>query len=143
MVVARASSNRQTSHLRCLEHETGRLDRKGMEKWPTEHHRGELRLELSPSDRERFFDRSWKIVKLNLMTATKRRTAQAKVCKVCKSSFWSTYPEMICKDIGRWFLDNQFAPWCPGRPPQFLLVPVRERGFDVKPLDSDSRSAPR
>ena len=97
-------------------------------------------LKISPSDRDRFFDRSWKTVRLNLMTAQNGRTAEG---NVCKSSFWSTCLEMICKDIGRWFLDNRFARWCSGRPPRFLLVPVREREFDVKPLDSDSRSATR
>lgn len=78
-------------------------------------------LEISSSDRDRFFDQSWKTVRLNLMAAQNGRTAEV---NVCKSSFWSgTCREMISKDIGRWFIDNPFAPWCPGGPAAVSACP--------------------
>lgn len=94
-------------------------------------------LKISSSDRDRFFDRSWKTVRLNLLTEQNGRTAEV---NVEKSSFWSSIcREMINKDIGRWFIDNQFAPWRRGRPPRFRFVPVREREFNVDHITMVSR----
>ena len=88
-------------------------------------------LKVSIADRDTFFDRSWKTVRLNLIGPVNSRMAEA---NIDKDSFWDgTCRELISKDIREWFLDNGFAPWRKGCPPQFWLTPTSEREFKVRP----------
>ena len=92
-------------------------------------------LEVSIADRDMFFDRSWKTVKLNLVGPVSSRMAEA---NIDKDSFWKNTcracRELISKDIGKWLLDNRFAPWQGGRP-RFWITPTNEREFEVRPYN--------
>ena len=90
-------------------------------------------LRVSIADRDMFFDRSWKTVKLNLVGPVNGHMAEA---NIDKDSFWNgVCGELISKDIRKWFLDNRFIPWQEGCPPRFWLTPTNEREFEVRPYN--------
>ncbi len=94
-------------------------------------------LKVEIADRDTFFDKSWKTVKLNLVGTVNSRMTEV---NIEKCSFWNDIcRELISKDIGRWFIDNkfvfidnEFVPWPKGCPPRFRFVPTNEREFEVK-----------
>ncbi len=89
-------------------------------------------LKIGIADRDRFFDRSWQTVTLRLAEQGLPRIVMV---NCAKASFWnSTCRELIGKEIGRWLIDNGFAPWPKGTPPKFLFSPVEARLFDVTAL---------
>lgn len=78
-------------------------------------------------DRDTYFDKDWKTVFLHLEGVVE----PVKVI-IDKPSFWNnTCHELISKNIGKWLLDNFFAPWPSGRPPKFDLVPITNNHFKV------------
>lgn len=90
-------------------------------------------LKVEIPDRDLFFDRSWKTVRLNLVGPVNDHMAEV---NVDKSSFWSCIcRELISKDIGRWFIDNGLVQWPKGRPPRFWVAPTNECEFKVKPYN--------
>ena len=55
-----------------------------------------------------------------------------------QESFWDpTCRELIHKEIGLWLRKSGNAPWPPGHPPQFEMIPHEERRFLLK-LSNDS-----
>lgn len=85
------------------------------------------------ADRDRFFEKSWPTVTLQLAAGRQARTTEV---NCAKDSFWNgTCRELIGKEIGRWFIDNGFAPWTKGRPPRFRIRPVAARVFEVTPCE--------
>ena len=44
-------------------------------------------------------------------------------------SFWRNCPEFRGSEIGRWFRENQLAPWPKGHPPAFELIPLGGNRF--------------
>lgn len=88
-------------------------------------------LKVSIADRDMFFDRDWGTVKLNLVGSTNSCMAEA---NVDKCSFWNGIcRSLITRNIGRWFIDNGFAPWPKGCPPKFWFAPTNEHEFEVRP----------
>lgn len=87
-------------------------------------------LRISAADRDRFFERGWRSVTLRLVAGDEMTVAEV---NCAKASFWDgSCRELIGKEIGRWFIDNGFAPWSPGEPPGFRMMPSGNRTFEVR-----------
>ena len=88
-------------------------------------------LKIGIADRDRFFRRSWRTVRLRLAAGGDTRIAEV---NCAKDSFWNgTCRELIGKEIGRWFIDNGVVPWPRGKPPRFRMCPVASGVFEVAP----------
>lgn len=84
-------------------------------------------LKLSPSDRDRYFRKSWATVVVRLPDG------QDVEVNTHKQSFWNdTCRELIDKQIGQWLLRNGYAPWVRGAPPCFELTPDGPARFVLK-----------
>ena len=84
-------------------------------------------LKVDALDRDRYFSRSWQTIILELPGHT-----DLVEVNVAKASFWSnTCRELISRDIGKWLLDHEYAPWERGQPPKFQLKKVGERRFKL------------
>lgn len=84
-------------------------------------------LKISVEDRDQAFDRSWRDAVLTLPDGRGKTTVN-----VAKKSFWDgTCRELISADIGRWLLDAGHAPWPKGKPPRFIITPIKENRFRV------------
>ena len=87
-------------------------------------------LKVDKLDRDRYFSRSWPTINLELPGQT-----DPVEVNVAKASFWSnTCRELISRDIGRWLIDNKYAPWELGQPPKFQLRKVGERRFRLNTI---------
>lgn len=86
---------------------------------------GAYGIDVSPKDRERFFDLAWKTVKLRLPTGIEV------VANIDKPSFWGNCPHLIAAPIGRWFLADRIAPWAKGVRPAIWLIPEGRGIFRV------------
>jgi hypothetical protein len=85
-------------------------------------------------DRDRFFDRKWRSVVLELPTASGHTEIEV---NVAKDSFWTEKcHELISRDIGQWLRSNGLAPWRRGRPPKVNVEAVGERRFRVNGIAS-------
>ena len=79
-------------------------------------------LKVSASDRDTYFDPGVKSVTVRLPNGKEI------VANTAKASFWTgTCRELIQTEIGRWFIDNGYAPWPKGMPPKFHLSKVGSR----------------
>ncbi len=86
-------------------------------------------LKLAPADRDEHFDKRWKSIILEL--PYRGHWAEVKI-NVAKKSFWDNRcRELIHKDIGRWLISNQLAPWPKRRPPKIEIEPVGKKRFAV------------
>ncbi len=90
-------------------------------------------VKLDASDRDRFFQRSWKTIRLSL-----EGSSDVIEVNVAKSSFWGiTCRELISIDIGRWLIGNGLAPWPKGYPPKLILENVNSNNFLLrKPMNN-------
>ena len=87
-------------------------------------------LKISIADRDRFFEKGWRSATLRLEAGGTTVVAEV---NCAKASFWNgTCRELIGKDIGRWLIDNGFAPWPKGVPPRFRMIPVGVGTFEVR-----------
>jgi len=87
-------------------------------------------FKVDPSDRDRYFSQHWATVVIELPTRSGLVPAEA---NILKKSFWGPQcRELITQLIGRWLLDEGYAPWPDGRPPKFEVEPAGERRFRVK-----------
>lgn len=83
-------------------------------------------LKIAATDRDQFFERSWRKVDLVLPNG---KTVTA---NIAKSSFWNdTCRELINKEIGFWLINEGLAPWPKGFPPKVVLRSIREATFQV------------
>ncbi len=82
-------------------------------------------LRIGAQNRDRFFGSGWNHVTLYLEGYD--QTVSVNIT----SSFWRRCPELRSKDIGRWLIQNGYAPWEKGDPPQFRITPRGKRAFDV------------
>lgn len=84
-------------------------------------------LKIDITDRDRFFNREWESVMLELEGEAPIRV------NIKKASFWGkTCHELIKKEIGLWLLKNRKAPWPKGQPPKFFLEPIEGNRFMVR-----------
>jgi hypothetical protein len=82
-------------------------------------------LEILASDRDRFFDRNWREVVLDL-------SGQGQATITISPSFWRRCSELRSADIGRWLQQNGPAPWPRGRRPKVVMQYVADNRFAVK-----------
>jgi hypothetical protein len=82
-------------------------------------------FKLRAEDRDRHFKQSWPTVFVSLPDCT----GEVEV-NISKASFWgATCRELISREFGRWLQAHQYAPWAPGTPPTFQLVPTHTNHF--------------
>ena|SRR5438128_1468805 len=86
-------------------------------------------FKISADDRDRTFMPEWREIIVELPAPS--GTVVVRV-NVDKESFWSDCRELIGDAIGRWLLDQGFAPWPKGRPPKFEVEPIGAGLFQVK-----------
>lgn len=93
-------------------------------------------LKVRVEDRDRYFRREWRTVTLELEGSD--RPVEV---KVGKPSFWNeTCHELTSQEIGRWLLDNGYAPWPKGNPPKFIMEVVADRRYVVRRIKDDKPS---
>ena len=73
-------------------------------------------VKISVPDRDRFFERAWSEVTIELP----RGTATVRL----SPSFWRTCTELRSQAIGRWLQDEGLAPWPKGHPPMLRIGPL-------------------
>lgn len=71
-------------------------------------------VRVSSHDRDRYFDRRWSHVLVNLGDAEP-------VAVPLSTAFWDRCVELRSASIGRWLLRHQLAPWPKGQPPALIL----------------------
>ena len=82
-------------------------------------------VKLDASDRDRFFQRDWKRIRLSL-----EGTSGVIEVNIAKPSFWgTTCRELISAEIGRWLIRNGLAPWPKGNPPRLTLEHIDSNQF--------------
>ena len=87
---------------------------------------GSYGLKVSIADRDRYFEKSWKSVFLELPNG---RYAEA---NIDKPSFWNdSCRELIGSEIGKWFKDFGLVPWPKGSPPKIEILSLGNRQFRV------------
>jgi hypothetical protein len=79
-------------------------------------------VRISRKDREKYFQREWPSVTVEL---EEWGTTEANVAP----SFWRSCTELRGKVIGKWLLDHGLAPWPKGNPPKLKLEPMGGRRF--------------
>ena len=79
-------------------------------------------IRISRDDRERYFDREWKAVTVDL-------DGQEEVAVNLSPSFWRSCIELRSKKIGAWMRREGLAPWPTGEPPELELQAQGEARF--------------
>ncbi len=91
-------------------------------------------FKVTVHDRNRYFDRSWKYIKLDLPSGSGSDTIMV---NVDKPSFWDkTCRELISKEIGQWLIKHQLAPWVKRKPPKFRVSVVGQGHFELQGLSN-------
>ena len=74
-------------------------------------------IKLSVAERDRLLSPSWDDVELILPDAS-----VVKAVSCGKSSMWvGSCRELVHRDIGKWMLRSELAPWPKGQPPRLKL----------------------
>jgi hypothetical protein len=85
-------------------------------------------LTMSRSDRDAFLKREWGTIDIHLPGHARPVTVN-----VDKRSLWSgSCIHVISGEIGAWLKSEGLAPWQHRDPPKFVMVPRREREFEVR-----------
>lgn len=84
-------------------------------------------IKLSPRDRDKYFDRAWGSVTVEMQGAT---SAEVQL----SPSFWRSCSELRSAEIGRWLLESGAAPWPNGSPPGIGVAHVADNHFVVHVL---------
>ncbi len=92
-------------------------------------------FKLSIADRDMHFLREWKVVYLEL-----EEHPNSVKANIDKDSFWGpNCRELINKEIGKWLLKKQYAPWPKGKPPKFQMTHIESNRFKVHPAQRNNR----
>lgn len=87
-------------------------------------------LKISISDRDRYLNRSWKTVTLEL-----EGKSEPVMVNIDKDSFWGpTCQELLKKEIGIWLRQNELAPWPRGRPPKLKMDLITGSRFVMRKI---------
>lgn len=85
-------------------------------------------LKISIRDRDKYFNRKWTDVELELSDSDILISVN-----IAKSSFWGDIcRELIHKEIGKWLISRNLAPWKPYHPPKLKLEPIKGSRFRLK-----------
>jgi hypothetical protein len=87
-------------------------------------HGGTYGLKVQTGDRDRFFDRGWQDLILELQ-------GQGQAVVTVSPSFWRGCPELRSADIGWWLQQNGLAPWPHGQPPRVVMERIASNRFAV------------
>ena len=83
-------------------------------------------LKVAHTDRDRFFQKSWKSVVIVLPNGEEFDV------NIAKDSFWSdTCRELISNKLGKWLIQNNHTPWPKGSPPRFELSVMSDNRFSL------------
>jgi hypothetical protein len=82
-------------------------------------------LEIRASDRDRYFDRDWQNVVLEL-------AGQGNTVVRVSDSFWRDCCELRSAEIGRWLKRNGLAPWPKGQRPKVVMQHLTGNRFAVR-----------
>lgn len=82
-------------------------------------------LKFTEADRDRFFDRGWSEVVVEL------EGAEA-VTIPLSPSFWRSCSELRSAEVGRWLLVQGAAPWPSGSPPGVAVTQVEDHHFTAR-----------
>lgn len=83
-------------------------------------------LRIRASDRDRWFDRSWDRVEIDLDNGSQASVRLSK-------AFWGSCTELRSVVIGRWLLEHGLAPWPRREPPVLTLRPINNNKFELLP----------
>lgn len=87
-------------------------------------------LKIPIEDRDKYFESSWKTVKVDLPEAGGFKTI---VLNIEKPSFWTKHcHELISKELGQWLLANRLAPWEKRKPPRLRIAIIGEGHFRIE-----------
>lgn len=81
-------------------------------------------------DRDRYFERSWKEVVLDLPSEEGVESIQVKVSE--KSFGEGSCQELRSKEIGQWLIKRGMGQWEKGKPPKFEVEVVGPGHFALK-----------
>lgn len=88
---------------------------------------GTYGIRVPPGERDRYFDPSWTMVKLELVADGGTTMVRVPL----SASFWRTCSEVRHQAIGRWLRDQGLAPWPKGHPPALLVEATSDAAFRV------------
>jgi hypothetical protein len=90
----------------------------------------EYGLRISSADRDRYFNRAWSAVRIELPCES---GVASVVVNIDKDSFWlGSCRELIDRGIGAWLRERGHVPWPSGKPPHFKLELARPGVFIVR-----------
>ena len=88
-------------------------------------------LEIKVADRDRYFDKEWKTVRIALAGIPDEIEIY-----VVESFFWEgDCPALTNQSIGLWLIENHYAPWPKRKPPRFRLEPDGDARFVLEKID--------
>ena len=84
-----------------------------------------IRIKLS--DRNKFFNRTWTVVKLQLQGIPGYTDINPK-----RKTFWNnSCPELFSQEIGKWLIGNRINQWPKGHPPEMVMTKIRGNQFKI------------
>jgi len=81
-------------------------------------------VRIKRKDRDRYFKKEWTKVIIEL-------EGEGEIEVRLSKSFWRCCPELRCKEIGKWLINNKLAPWKKGSPPKFELESKGNKKFKL------------
>ena len=90
-------------------------------------------VSVKRKDIKRYFKKEWSSVIVEL-------EGKGDIEVSVSPSFWICCTEIRKKELGKWMINNNLAPWPKGHPPAFELVPISNRRFRlhiIKPSRKD------
>jgi hypothetical protein len=80
-----------------------------------------------PADELSCFQREWNTVSL-FLDGDEEKSVEVNI----SDSFWNGCRELRSKEIGRWLLEHELAPWDKGFPPTVIMTHIQSNCFAVK-----------
>ncbi len=84
-------------------------------------------IRITAQDQERYIKKSWSLVSIEFESGDSVNIRLS-------ASFWRKCSELRNTKIGKWMINNRFAPWPKGSPPNLKLEPVAEGTFRLNHL---------
>ena len=81
-------------------------------------------IRIKKSDRDRYFSRNWKSVRIELDTGEMHEINISK-------AFWGNCCELRSRFIGKWMIQEGLLPWNEFNPPACRLEPINGNMFKI------------